>query len=456
MPILFGSTVAALLVYAFLLSYWTPFTGDCFMHSVFGAEHRLSFGAVAERCWWSYLHWNPRLGEFLAFFTATAGKWLFCLINPFVILSLVWMMFYLAMGRGVNRRSGRDVFLFALCALLLVTASSRPGITMFWLSGSTNYAWAAAVWMGGLCLYRSLWAGTSRLKDKPLTWLLIGVAGFIAGMTNENQVPASMGMLSVFWLAARVGKKPLPVWFYVGWLAHLAGGLCLLLAPGNTERMQSVTAGGAEVLTTWAERFNAMPVLLNALYEFMLIPQILLLAGLIALACLWKKCGRALWQGETGRRLWVALLFIAVAHGMAISFFVRVIPAWHAMFSATVLFMTGVIGIYGVLTDRGNRPWLPVGIMALGGAFCFKVCLGYLAVFPVIHRQCEERKAFVRQELAAGKTNIVVEPYAPVHPAPYVSIMWRMSSSDPTEFINASVAKYLGIETIRVRDEKEN
>ena len=40
--------------------------------------------------------------------------------------------------------------------------------------------------------------------------------------------------------------------------------------------------------------------------------------------------------------------------------------------------------------------------------------------------------------------------YEPVPLAPYVSVMWRMSSGDPDEFINRSIARYLGIESIRV------
>ena len=39
---LFRAVVLALLVYAILLTWWTPFTGDSFMHSVFGAGHRLA------------------------------------------------------------------------------------------------------------------------------------------------------------------------------------------------------------------------------------------------------------------------------------------------------------------------------------------------------------------------------------------------------------------------------
>ena len=160
---------------------------------------------MLERCWWSYLNWNPRLGEFLAIFTATAGKWLFCLVNPFVVLSLALMMFYLARGRRVRPGDWRDVLLFTVGGLLLLTSSSRPGITMFWLSGGTNYAWAATVWLGFLCLYHGL---RREFLDsgQAFSWFWIGAAGFAAGMTNENQVPASLGMLFLFWLYARWNK----------------------------------------------------------------------------------------------------------------------------------------------------------------------------------------------------------------------------------------------------------
>ena len=96
------------------------------------------------------------------------------------------------------------------------------------------------------------------------------------------------------------------------------------------------------------------------------------------------------------------------------------------------------------------RPLVPAFILAAAGGLALWVCAGYLDAFPRIHRQCEERKALIRHELAEGKRSIVVPPYEPVPLAPYVSVMWRMCSADPDEFINSSVARYLGIESIRV------
>ena len=161
---LFRAVVLAFLVYAMLLTWWTPFTGDSFMHSVFGADHRLAFQPVLERCWWSYMHWNPPAGRVPRYFTATAGKWLFWPSIPSVLLSLALMMFF---WRGEERSIPETG---GMCCCLPWSASFayvfiRPGITMFWLSGGTNYAWSAAIWLGFLCLYRSLWAGTSRIRD---------------------------------------------------------------------------------------------------------------------------------------------------------------------------------------------------------------------------------------------------------------------------------------------------
>ncbi len=292
---------------------------------------------------------------------------------------------------------------------------------MFWLSGGTNYAWSTAIWLGFLCLYRSLWAGTSRIRDTPFSWFWIGVTAFAAGMTNENQIPASLGMLFVYWFYARSRGMVLPRWFFIGWGFHALGGAFLLLAPGNAARLHSETAGGAAVLHSWGERFGAIPELVNAFYEFMLIPKMLLAVAAAALILLTVRAGMKIWRGETGRRMCASLLFILVAHAMAISFFVRVIPAWHAMFSATVLMMTGILGLYGVWMEAVQRRWIPFCVLLAAAGAALWICSGYLKAFPRIHRQCEERNMFIRRELEQGKKNITVPPYDSVPLAPYVS-----------------------------------
>jgi hypothetical protein len=106
--------------------------------------------------------------------------------------------------------------------------------------------------------------------------------------------------------------------------------------------------------------------------------------------------------------------------------------------------------LYGVWMEAVQRRWIPFCVLLAAAGPALWVCSGYLKAFPRIHRQCEERNMFIRRELEQGKKNITVPPYDSVPLAPYVSVMWRMSSGDPDEFINRSMARYLGIESIRV------
>ncbi len=457
--LLFYGLTAAFVCYVFLLCLWSPFTADSYAHAVNNADHGFAILSVLEEYGRSYLYWNPRLGELLAFFTATAGKWFFCLVNPVVVLSLAWMVFYMATGRSPCAKSGRDCLIFAVGALLLVTSASRPGVTLYWLSGAANYAWGAAIWLAFLCLYRALWSGRNPVNDGKRTWLWLIPLGFLAGMTNENQIPATLGLLIVFVVVVRWWRKmPLPRWFFIGGAAFLAGSLCLLLAPGNTARMNTPGAGGAQVLNTWAERFDAIPDLLNSFNEFLFLPCNMLIIAVVILAFLWWQKGRVLWSGDIGKRLGASLLFIVVAYGMAISFFVRVAPAAHAMFSATLMLMIGVLGIYAALIDSMPRPKIPVAVLLTTACLCLYVCAGYFMLYPVIDDQVTARNSLIREQIAAGQKCLVVPPYAeintsycPIGCLPYISIMWRMNSPDPQEFINSTAARYYGVESIRVK-----
>ena len=207
----FWALTAAALLYTALLSWWSPLTSDTYHHALTGMEHCFSFSLVWERCVASYMTWNPRIGEYLAFAVATAGTWLFMLLNPFVQVGLALMMFYLASGRRVDLRSWPDVRLFGLGLLLLFTCTARPGVTIYWLSGATNYSWGAAVWLGFLCLYRGLLedAESGRKGDsgKNNSWgkfAAAAVLGFTAGMTNENNIPGTWLLLGALFVFVRL------------------------------------------------------------------------------------------------------------------------------------------------------------------------------------------------------------------------------------------------------------
>ena len=448
----FWALVAAALLYVALLSWWSPFTSDTYHHALTGMEHRFSLSLVWERCVASYMSWNPRIGEYLAFAVATAGKWLFILLNPFVQVCLALMMFYLASGRRVDPRSWPDVRLFGLALLLLFTCTARPGVTIYWLSGATNYSWGAALWLGFLCLYRELLENRENgEKGKPAKkgfgqWAGVVVLGLLAGMTNENNIPGTWLLLGALFVFVRlVRKEKLPLWFYAGVAAQVAGSLCMLLAPGLSARMHSATPGCAEPLSGVWDRWEAVPALLLRMHEYLALP---LLLGAVAAWMLWRSFRR----NRNAFRPWkifigTAAAYILTAYAMALSFAAAVVPADHAMFSATLLFGIGVLALlrvwYGIPAAE-PRPRMTVAVfLALSGICVLSTLHDHLLLF----QQHEKRVRLILEQKKAGFREIVVPPLVP--PSPWCSfIFWVDLSQNPEDYVNRGAAVYYGVRKI--------
>lgn len=449
----FWALVVAALLYVALLSWWSPFTSDTYHHALTGMEHSFSFSLVWERCVASYMNWNPRIGEYLAFAVATAGKGLFILLNPFIQVGIALMMFYLAAGRRVNPRSWPDVRLFGLGLLLLFTCTARPGVTIYWLSGATNYSWGAAIWLGFLCLYRGLLENSERAKKGNVgkngwgKWAAVLALGFPAGMTNENNIPGTWLLLGALFVFVRlVRKEKLPRWFYAGIAAQVAGSLCMLLAPGVSARMRSATPGCAEPLSGIWDRWEAVPALLLRMHEYLALP---LLLGAVAGWILWKSFRRNRnaflpWKIPMG----IAVAYILTAYAMALSFAAAVVPADHAMFSATLLFGIGVLALlhiwYGI-PAAAPRPRITVAVFLVLSGICV---LSTLHDHLLLFRQHEKRVRLILEQKKGGVQEIVVPPLVP--PSPWCSfIFWVDLSQNPEDYVNRGAALYYGVNSVR-------
>lgn len=444
--LLFWTLVPAALLYVALLSWWSPLTSDTYHHALTGMEHRFSFILVWERCVDSYMTWNPRIGEYLAFAVATAGKWLFLLVNPFVQVGIALMMFYLAAGRRVNPRSWADVRLFGLGLLLLFTCTARPGVTIYWLSGATNYSWAAALWLGFLCLYRSLLEPSGVTNSTRWRWAGALVLGFLAGMTNENNIPGTWLLLGSLFVVVRLGRKQkLPLWFYAGLAAQVAGSLCMLTAPGVAARMNSAAPGCAEPLSGVWDRLGAVPVLLLRMHEYLALP---LLLGAAAIWMLWRRFRRDRnafrpWKVQTG----TGAAYILTAYAMALSFCAAVVPADHAMFSATLLFGIGVLALLRVwyaVPAAVPRPRIFVAVFLVLAGMCV---LSTLHDHLSLYRQQEERVRLILEQKKAGRQEVAVLPLT--RPSPWCSfIFWVDLSQNPDDYVNRGAAGYYGVRKI--------
>ena len=134
---------------------------------------------------------------------------------------------------------------------------------------------------------------------------------------------------------------------------------------------------------------------------------------------------------------------------MALSFAAAVVPADHAMFSATLLFGIGVLALlrvwYGIPAAE-PRPRMTVAVfLALSGICVLSTLHDHLLLF----RQHEKRVRLILEQKKAGFREIVVPPLVP--PSPWCSfIFWVDLSQNPEDYVNRGAAVYYGVHSIHL------
>ncbi|MEF2891338.1 MAG: DUF6056 family protein, partial [Akkermansia sp.] len=218
--------------------------------------------------------------------------------------------------------------------------------------------------------------------------------------------------------------------------------------PGVSARMNSAAPGCAVPLSGIPDRLESVPVLLARMHEYLALP---LLLGLAAAWVLWKHSGRDRkaflpWRTEMG----TAAACIMTAYAMALSFCAAVIPADHAMFSATVLFGTGVMALIHVwygLPGAVPRPRIFIVFFLVFSSACVA---STLYDHLLMYRQHRERVNMILEQKKAGIRDLSVPPF--VRPSPWCSfIFWVDLSESPEDYVNRGAASYYGIRSIRTK-----
>ncbi|MDR1123661.1 MAG: DUF6056 family protein [Elusimicrobiota bacterium] len=177
---------------------------------------------------------NQRIGVFYGVTVLCCGKWLFVLLNPLVQLFLCNTFFYFIFLRRPDFKSFKDIPIFGCLLLLSFMAVPAPSETLFWIGGAVNYSWHMVSFMIILCVLRAA-AGGITVKDGRRNILLLALAGFATGMSNENNAPMALIICAGFWALFIFNKKRAPLWFY-GILAGIAAGLAITFGSGTLQQ----------------------------------------------------------------------------------------------------------------------------------------------------------------------------------------------------------------------------
>ena len=124
-------------------------------------------------------------------------KIFFCIVNPIIQISIVYLLFYFVKGRKLNINNQADVLPFLLICLMCLFMIPSPSTTLFWMGGTSNYSWTFLFCLLILSLYRFTYKGGTfkKIWYINLLWLFIG---FVSGMSNENTGPMMLGVSVCF------------------------------------------------------------------------------------------------------------------------------------------------------------------------------------------------------------------------------------------------------------------
>ncbi len=404
-------TTCLALIILYVISWFSPIAGDSFIHDRTGYLGQFHVHHVWRACVDSYLHWNPRLGEMVAFFITSAPRLVWTVLNPVLVLGLVLGLYVLALGRVplLRREYGAWTWLFALS--MFVSA----GVTIYYVcltrAGSMNYVWTGCLIVWFMNIYRIRWG---KQASSPQWGLSAGclVYGIFCGACNEG---ATVGMALAFcaMIAASMFRgRRVDACVWSGFIGVVAGGLFLFTAPGSYSRLDQ-DLGASDVLrqggfAAYAESFGIL------LYRHVrMLGKIYAVSAVLA-GFLWFS-GRRREIIRRERESFLYILFLLLL-GLATSvcYFPVCVPGFHVQFVSSLPVLAASVTLFSVLYRNGvfmrglRAVTLCLAGMTLGFGVMF--ALEYYHVGSLVF----QREALIHEAVRQGNLAPVVPSISPL------------------------------------------
>jgi hypothetical protein len=343
-----AAVVVPVWIVMILCTHWEPVERDGWGHFIWQRHTGLSLGNLVEFARGTYTHNNPRLGQVVTLLMFTPGPW-HAIFTPLLELATFYLVIAVILGRWPTTIADAQLWL----ATFAITAITAPqfGLVLFYRPYTGNYVFGLCVTLAFLVPYRFGRGG----------WWIVPL-GFAAGLCNEHTGPAVVALA-----AAATWVTGVRAWKIAGVVAMAAGGLALLVAPGQGIRYNGIAQ--TSLTERFAERgFGGNLEIIGALVVYLL-PALAFLA--LAGAGWWLDRRRRI-QVEAPppeqRRAELALVATAVAIVLTLLLSPKVGPRLY--FASCVL----IAGVVASLVLRHARV-AATTLAALVVAYVAIVCL---------------------------------------------------------------------------------
>ena len=438
-----------------VLSLRQPLSADDFTNSLVLQSNPSVWGFVR----YYYLAWTGRATGMALLWFALSNRAVFAVLNGLAFMGLAWLTLSNALGR-LPRMRGTDLGLLGFVVATYWYGLPAISETAIWITGSVTYLWSAVLMLAFALPYRLSGnaedgATSERLWPRELLLAAPMLAlGALAGASQELVVAALMVLLLAFVYDAfrrrELGRIPIHLW--AGAAGFVAGGAVVLLAPGNQAR-SAVSGNQAASLVGSLAQFATYVAKTFGSYLPRMYPWLLCI---LVVAIPVTVIAGSSHSARPARPLWLVWLLAALATvaPFVLKPGVGLLAGARTNTMLAVLLLVAAVSLLsepGSLLEHVPGRWISMAV----GFILLLVLLeiaGSVQVANAIRSQVLERESTISVQRGAGVRDITVAPLAQ---KPYRTVYYVDITADPAYWLNAAMAKWYGVDSIRLSDAPE-
>lgn len=428
-----------MIVVMYLLNLHTTLIVDDYGYSFNQTGQRFSnMQEVFVRLWRHYFDWGGRVVvHFFAIMFLWIGKSVFDIFNTLAFMSMVFIMYYLAIGSWPC--FGKRNYTLVLLGIFFMLFAFTPafGQDFLWLVGACNYLWGILlVLLMMIPLRAQLFSAENQFKN-PLWLPIFFVGNILAGWTNEN-MGVTLAAMTVFCMIYQWRKNhKVPSWMYASLVGVVIGSAFLVLAPGNFVRLH--TEGGGHTLHFFRNFVNITKILLKP--GFTLIPFCLILG----LRVLTEKV-------EDPKKNVLLYLFLFGTLASAYAMIVSPYFTERARLGTIVLAIISVMTLYPyveIAKAQSQKLLFVAGVimLALLGS---DAKMAYHDIVSYEKRNAAKVEYTLKEREKGNEDIILLRNY----PSTKYCAAYGLEdiNTNPKHWTNGSFARYFGVKQVRVLD----
>lgn len=432
-----------------LVNFATPFALDDFAyHYIFQESSSVLDGSdvsvigervssVADIITSMQAHYKTTNGRvvihFLVQLMILLGKPVFNVINSAVYVLTMLLIYKHCTGKS---RKNNSAVLFLIICLSVWTFSPNWGMTTIWLDGSVNYLWGSAIRLAALLPFR-LYADDGAQKHSLIKTPLIFIACAIAGATNENTSAAFIGMIFLFCVYYKIKKFKLPAWSVCGFFGALLGFAFMVLAPGNSKRID-----------VWSEENNSVLSRITNIPANAVLYLSVFAGAFVILSLILYTYKEKIKDYKTG------IFFIYLVASVAGALVMIAVPyfPYRAWFGLKIM---ALIAVGGLLYQLKSAPAIFRQILLIGVVFwSVWASMSYAHMYrdaSGVMAQYNERVEYIREQKELGNYDLTL-PLIEAEDERSPLYGFADLGKDKNSWTNLTKAKYYGLNSITAKE----